>query len=132
MRVRNDLAHVPAHPAGGRTWRRNKMVPLLEEVPIRGHSSAGRAPALQAGGRRFEPGWLHWDKRKPRKVLWPCGVSCFLGPSGVRARSVHGRDRLANAEHVWRRRRREGVAAPWSASARPVAAGTLRCCLWPR
>ena len=24
-----------------------------------GHSSAGRAPALQAGGRRFDPGWLH-------------------------------------------------------------------------
>ena len=26
---------------------------------IRGHSSAGRAPALQAGGRRFDPVWLH-------------------------------------------------------------------------
>ena len=25
----------------------------------RGHSSAGRAPALQAGGRRFDPVWLH-------------------------------------------------------------------------
>ncbi len=25
----------------------------------RGHSSAGRAPALQAGGHRFDPGWLH-------------------------------------------------------------------------
>src|SRR5262245_17420204 len=24
-----------------------------------GHSSVGRAPALQAGGRRFESGWLH-------------------------------------------------------------------------
>ena len=24
-----------------------------------GHSSAGRAPALQAGGHRFDPGWLH-------------------------------------------------------------------------
>ena len=28
------------------------------ELP-RGHSSAGRAPALQAGGHRFDPGWLH-------------------------------------------------------------------------
>jgi hypothetical protein len=27
-----------------------------------GHSSAGRAPALQAGGHRFDPGWLHWMK----------------------------------------------------------------------
>ena len=26
---------------------------------LRGHSSAGRAPALQAGGRRFDPDWLH-------------------------------------------------------------------------
>ena len=26
---------------------------------VRGHSSAGRAPALQAGGRRFDPVWLH-------------------------------------------------------------------------
>ena len=24
-----------------------------------GHSSAGRAPAWHAGGRRFDPGWLH-------------------------------------------------------------------------
>ena len=24
-----------------------------------GHSSAGRAPALHAGGRRFDPAWLH-------------------------------------------------------------------------
>ena len=28
----------------------------------RGHSSAGRAPALQAGGRRFDPGWLHFTE----------------------------------------------------------------------
>lgn len=28
---------------------------------LRGHSSAGRAPALQAGGRRFDPVWLHQD-----------------------------------------------------------------------
>ena len=27
--------------------------------PPWGHSSAGRAPALQAGGRRFDPDWLH-------------------------------------------------------------------------
>ena len=41
-----------------------------------GYSSAGRAPALQAGGRRFDPGYLHQKplvfrgkpaKRLPRK-----------------------------------------------------------------
>ena len=26
---------------------------------IRGYSSAGRAPALQAGGQRFDPAYLH-------------------------------------------------------------------------
>ena len=30
--------------------------------PYRGCSSAGRAPALQAGGRRFEPGHLHGQR----------------------------------------------------------------------
>ena len=35
---------VRVHPDPPNTW---------------GHSSAGRAPALQAGGRRFEPAWLH-------------------------------------------------------------------------
>ena len=28
---------------------------------LRGHSSAGRAPALHAGGRRFDPAWLHQE-----------------------------------------------------------------------
>jgi hypothetical protein len=27
----------------------------------RGHSSAGRASALQAEGRRFDPDWLHQE-----------------------------------------------------------------------
>ena len=27
------------------------------------HSSAGRAPALQAGGHRFEPCWSHFRER---------------------------------------------------------------------
>ena len=33
----------------------------LDSKPQRGHSSDGRAPALQAGGRRFDPGWLHQE-----------------------------------------------------------------------
>ena len=32
---------------------------LLDPPTLRGHSSIGRAPALQAGGRRFESDWLH-------------------------------------------------------------------------
>ena len=32
---------------------------------IRGYSSAGRAPALQAGGQRFDPAYLHHIRRDP-------------------------------------------------------------------
>jgi hypothetical protein len=35
---------------------------------VRGFSSAGRAPALQAGGQRFEPAKLHHIFRLVRKV----------------------------------------------------------------
>jgi hypothetical protein len=35
----------------------------------RGHSSVGRAPALQAGGRRFDPVWLHQTLRQ-RRSWW--------------------------------------------------------------
>ena len=44
---------------------------------LRGISSAGRAPALQAGGRRFDPVILHqvfllkrWQTTVPGEVLW--------------------------------------------------------------
>ena len=36
-----------------------KNVPKKRKNPKRGVSSAGRAPALQAGGHRFDPGTLH-------------------------------------------------------------------------
>ena len=31
---------------------------------IRGYSSVGRAPALQAGGQRFDPAYLHHEKQQ--------------------------------------------------------------------
>jgi hypothetical protein len=35
----------------------------------RGHSSAGRAPALHAGGREFDPPWLHHTENlKPELI----------------------------------------------------------------
>ena len=36
-----------------------------EYVEIWGYSSAGRAPALQAGGQRFDPAYLH-QREEPR------------------------------------------------------------------
>ena len=34
---------------------------------MRGHSSAGRASALQAEGRRFDPDWLH-QNTGPKRI----------------------------------------------------------------
>ena len=39
-----------------------KDVPKEVRNTLRGVSSAGRAPALQAGGHRFDPGTLHQKK----------------------------------------------------------------------
>jgi hypothetical protein len=35
------------------------LEPFGSTMRLRGVSSAGRAPALQAGGHRFDPGTLH-------------------------------------------------------------------------
>ena len=54
--------------AGGLPHEKNVSAPLPNPVSDRyhcrlaaswGHSSAGRAPAWHAGGRRFDPAWLH-------------------------------------------------------------------------
>ena len=72
-----------------------------------GHSSAGRAPAWHAGGRRFEPAWLHQIVRTQtagslgasrfvcvllRTVpLWSAvPLSCFTKVAGFRARIARG------------------------------------------
>ena len=36
---------------------------------IRGYSSAGRAPALQAGGQRFDPAYLHQRLEKGSRAI---------------------------------------------------------------
>ena len=66
------------------------------------HSSAGRAPALQAGGHRFEPCWSHFSKYADMAQLAEqliCnqqvnGSSPFIGfmdgfPSGQRGQTVN-------------------------------------------
>ena len=43
-------------------WQTVRNVPL-NAATIWGYSSAGRAPALQAGGQRFDPVYLHHRAR---------------------------------------------------------------------
>ena len=48
----------------------NFQGPKDPEKEIWGYSSAGRAPALQAGGQRFDPAYLHQrleEKNQSRK-----------------------------------------------------------------
>ena len=52
-----------------------------------GHSSAGRAPALHAGGQRFDPAWLH--QLNSFKNIWrdsSAGQSIRFIPGGSRVR----------------------------------------------
>ena len=70
------------------------VVQLYPDPPFhRGHSSVGRAPALQAGGRRFDPVWLHQFFRRSmttaylrcavvmnRPRQWPaCSLTIWIG-----------------------------------------------------
>jgi hypothetical protein len=53
----------------------------------RGCSSAGRAPPLQGGGRRFEPDQLHHSTRSPLAATGSKGRAGFfqdVGRSGMR------------------------------------------------
>ena len=43
----------------------SEMTTGLSKEKIWGYSSAGRAPALQAGGLRFDPAYLH---QQPKRV----------------------------------------------------------------
>ena len=70
--MRGSIAARPAPPAEtfpGTNRSERRKCEILLTLPTRnttlsrsqtwGHSSAGRAPAWHAGGRRFDPAWLH-------------------------------------------------------------------------
>ena len=57
-----ERTHVRDRPSEEQQRRQTK------NRQARGHSSAGRAPALQAGGRRFDPAWLH--QLDPLEINW--------------------------------------------------------------
>jgi hypothetical protein len=76
IRVRSEVQILPDPPVLPRTVR-----------AVRGHSSAGRAPALQAGGRRFDPGWLHQPVFARRAATHaPRAMHVWLHASSSRAR----------------------------------------------
>ena len=58
-------------------------------LQIRGFSSAGRAPALQAGGQRFDPANLHqeidWNILKQEEMN---GLRCFIESLNQECESV--------------------------------------------
>ena len=68
------------------------IVPV--QIICRGHSSVGRAPALQAGGRRFDSAWLHFSKQKHCKALHACGVSSVRVQYPAKSPIGHPQDRF--------------------------------------
>ena len=73
----------------------------LDSKPPRGHSSDGRAPALQAGGRRFDPGWLHQEVpareqiSRARSRPWTRRVPPLCSLCAARARGEGSARRLS-------------------------------------
>ena len=59
VRIHPDPPAAPARPAGVRSAAGRGEAMQHKESRQRGCSSVGRAPALQAGGRRFDPVRLH-------------------------------------------------------------------------
>ena len=67
----------------------------------RGFSSAGRAPALQAGGQRFDPANLH-QTDKALRVDWSTGCEskrCFTESLRLKAREFTSCRRTLKTEH---------------------------------
>lgn len=66
--MRSDVRVVPGPPFS--------LHHDLFAIAVRGHSSAGRAVALQASGRRFDPDWLHHSS--PRRGRGSNGFELVL------------------------------------------------------
>ena len=52
-----------------------KHTKFLKKMVVRGHSSVGRASALQAEGRWFDPACLHQPNLPPLSNVIPVGVA---------------------------------------------------------
>ena len=64
-----DCCNRRGFPAGKRVLGPPLLKKRKREEEIRGFSSAGRAPALQAGGQRFDPANLHHFLKRSRDWL---------------------------------------------------------------
>ena len=62
--------------------------PPLRKESLWGVSSAGRAPALQAGGHRFDPGTLHHKKLTEVPLKDETSLN-FLGNSECTLKTEH-------------------------------------------
>jgi hypothetical protein len=86
---------------------------------VRGHSSVGRAPALQAGGRRFDSVWLHQPSLAERDE--GCRAGAQRAKAGWRPRATARQASLRTAKVAPpkpRRRRANAVHASEFASRR--------------
>jgi hypothetical protein len=148
---RQPRAHHPAHRRLDlaahrrhrlRTPRTPRLAPSMKLQPVRaklgrawGHSSAGRAPALQAGGQGFDPPWLHRTEplltRGFRRfgLTVPPAKKCHLETIWKREPSDFGFPAARRCLLAQRERYRQTTAetpanAPTNPSTMPPATGT--------
>src|SRR6187399_1857563 len=95
--------------------------------PIRGHSSAGRALAWHARGRRFEPGWLHFLEA----VEDACVAALAVQYEGVDVSASDRRSALIAAREIDRQGPGWAVEAKCGGTAdgQPPVQQILRFCL---
>ena len=68
-------------PQRSLSGERGRPAPDLQSAG-RGHSSVGRASRLQREGRRFDPGWLHFPRRRPTRnqgLVYSAGLNELPG-----------------------------------------------------
>jgi hypothetical protein len=79
------------------------LLPIRYSLIDWGCSSAGRAPALQAGGQRFDPAQLHhfWSSRRARSSIAACGRRArrLAAASGLRG-VLNGSEVLVTTHYV--------------------------------
>ena len=81
-----------------------------------GYSSAGRAPALQAGGRRFDPDYLHQYRiedgwKRTRDCTFRSGFNRRLEPSGSDSRHKPAKAFVTRRGDTAKRMRRAACGA---------------------
>ena len=91
-------APAAAFAAQGRRWRRSAILSGSRRSKRWGCSSVGRAPALQAGGRRFDSDHLHHRANDAKHRLSRSATAARLRRESTGQRPRRAKERLIDRE----------------------------------